>query len=224
MPVMLAIDTSTDCASLAVLSGESRLTETAIHSTDGHSTRLFAELQALLRRAGVRLEDVDCFAAAAGPGSFTGVRVALAAVKGLAASLDKPMVAVSSLEALAWFGETPLRGALIDARRGDIYGGVFDAGLMPLRPEMVTSLDAWLEALPNAAGVGEIEILIAQPALLPVGRQLPAPVRVAPAERLACAVAHIARGRFLGGQAVDPALTDANYVRRADAEMNWVDR
>jgi tRNA threonylcarbamoyladenosine biosynthesis protein TsaB len=222
MPVVLAIDTSTECASLAVLAGEGRLTETAIHSTDGHSSRLFAELQALLRRAGVRLEDVDCFAAAAGPGSFTGVRVALAAVKGLAASLDKPMVAVSSLEALAWFGETPLRGAVIDARRGDIYGGVFDAALMPVRPEMVTSLDAWLEALPGAAG--ELEILIAQPALLPVGRKLPVPIRVAPAEQLARAVAHIARDRFMAGQAVDPALTDANYVRRADAEMNWVDR
>ena len=213
MRTVLAIDTSGEYASLALLAAGGELTEAAVHSPGGHSPHLFGEIQALLRRAGVRLEDVDCFAAASGPGSFTGVRVALAAVKGLAAALDKPMVAVSNLQALAWFGERPLRAAVIDARRGDIYGGVFNAALEPVRPEVVAKLDAWLAALEP----GDVEIVTAQPALLlPSGR----PHRVVPPGQLARAVAHIARGAV----PVDPALTDANYVRRADAEMNWVDR
>ena len=214
MRTVLAIDTSGEHASLALLAAGGELTEAAIHSPEGHSPHLFGEIQALLRRAGVRLEDVDCFAAASGPGSFTGVRVALAAVKGLAAALDKPMAAVSNLQALAWFGEGPLRAAVIDARRGDIYGGVFNAALEPVKPEVVVKLDTWLAALGPESGV---EIVTAQPALLlPSGR----PHRVVPPGQLARAVAHIARG----GVPVDPALTDANYVRRADAEMNWVDR
>ncbi len=70
---------------------------------------------------------VDCFAAASGPGSFTGVRVGLACVKGLAEALGKPAVAVSNLRAIASFGTAPWRAVVLDARRGEIYGAVYDA-------------------------------------------------------------------------------------------------
>ena len=216
---LLAIETSGEYASLAVLDRAGQLTESARHSPEGHSSLLFGEIQSLLRRAGVRMEDLDCFAAAAGPGSFTGVRVALSAAKGLAAVMGKPMVAVSNLQALAWFGEAPLRAVLLDARRGGIYAAVFNERLEPVQAEIVTTLEPWLASLP----AGEVEIVTAAPELL-AGRALPHPVRVAQPQDLARAVAWIARAQALAGAAVDPALTDANYVRRADAEMKWVDR
>jgi tRNA threonylcarbamoyladenosine biosynthesis protein TsaB len=121
------------------------------------------------------------------------------------------MAAVSNLKALAWFGESPLRAVVIDARRGDVYAGLYNAALEPVRPEMVIKLEAWLASLP-----AEAEIITANPALL-AGHDLP--IRVVEATQIARAIAHIA-----ASQLVDPALTDANYVRRADAEMNWVDR
>ena len=214
---VLAIDTSAECASLVLLESDGRLTEAAIHSPDGHSYRLFGELQSLLRRANVRLERIDCFAASAGPGSFTGVRVALSAVKGLATALNKPMAAVSTLQALAWFGETPLRAAVADARRGDTYAGLYNAALEPVRPEVVTRLAPWLASL--GAAHGDVELITSNPAHLAAHGELAFPVRVIAPELLGRAVAHLA-----ARQLVDPAVTDANYVRRADAEMNWIDR
>ena len=72
----------------------------------------------------MRLEEIDCFAAASGPGSFTGVRVGLAAVKGLAEALGKPAVGISNLRALSLFGKAALRAVVLDARRGEVYGAV----------------------------------------------------------------------------------------------------
>lgn len=214
---VLAIDTSGEHAGLALLEGD-RLTESAIHSPDGHSYRLLGEIQTLLRRAGTRLEAVDIFAAAAGPGSFTGVRVALSAAKGFAMALGKPMAAVSNLRALAWFGERPLRAVAVDARRGDSYVALYDARLQLVRPEVVAKLETWLGTLSAAGAPEDIEIITGEAAHL-AGRVAGIPLRVIEPGSLARAVAHLA-----SGQAVDPALTDANYVRRADAEMNWVDR
>ena len=215
---VLAIDTSAECASLVLLESDGRLTEAAIDSPDGHSYRLFGELQSLLRRANIRLEQIDCFAASAGPGSFTGVRVALSAVKGLATALNKPMAAVSTLQALAWFGETPLRAVVADARRGDSYAGLYNAALEPIRPEVVTRLEPWLASF-VATAPGGVDLITANPAHLASHGDLGFKVRVIAPENLGRAVAHLA-----ARQLVDPAVTDANYVRRADAEMNWVDR
>lgn len=217
-PAILAIDTSGEHASLAILQG-TRLTEIAFHAPDGaHSSRLFSELQALLGRAGLGLTEIDCFAAASGPGSFTGVRVALSAAKGLAASLGKPMVAISNLAALAWFGEAALRAPVLNARRGQVFGAIYDAAINPVQPEVVSEIDPWLASLPSDPG---LEIVTTDPALL-AGRTS-VPLFVAPPDKLARAVAYLATHRYLNGLAVDPALVDANYVRRSDAEMNWTD-
>ncbi len=105
--------------------------EVALDSPDGFAHVLFGEIERLLARHGLGIEQVDAFASASGPGSFTGVRVGLTAVKGLAEATGRKVVAVSNLEALAWFGSRPLRAAVLDARRGEVYGGVYDAGLRP---------------------------------------------------------------------------------------------
>ena len=82
------------------------------------------------------------------PGSFTGVRIGLTAVKGLAEALGKPVVVISNLLALAACGSAPLRAAVIDARRGEVYGAVFDAGLREVLPEVVAKFPDWLAQLP----------------------------------------------------------------------------
>ena len=213
--MILAIDTGGGAhASLAVLDRAGQLTETHLYAPDGHSSQLFPELAALLARAGVGLAEIECFAAASGPGSFTGVRVALAAAKGLAATLNRPMVAVSTLRALAWFGSAPLRAVIADGRRGDVFGAVYGAALEPVLPECVTRLDAFLAAL-----AAEAERITVGDAVA-----VPAPVLTVPPQHLSRAVAHLAHAEFLAGRAVDPATVDANYIRSSDAELRWTDR
>jgi tRNA threonylcarbamoyladenosine biosynthesis protein TsaB len=209
MPLILAVDTTREHGSLALVRGGEVLGEVAIHAPEGFSQILYGELERLFERYGVRTGDVACFAAAAGPGSFTGVRVGLACVKGLAEAAGRPAVAVSNLEALARCGTQPVRAAVMDARRGEIYGAVYDAHGRIVSPEVVAPLDAWLAALPS--GVDEFIS----------GDDLPVPRLVRAPPALAAVIAVIARDRFLGGHAQDPAELDANYVRRSDAEVLW---
>ena len=121
MPLILAVDTTSEYGSLALLRDGELLEEELLHAPGSFSPVLYDELQRLLERHAVKLADVDCFAAASGPGTFTGVRVALACVKGLAEAMGRPAVAVSNLQAVARYGTARLRGAVLDARRGEIY-------------------------------------------------------------------------------------------------------
>jgi tRNA threonylcarbamoyladenosine biosynthesis protein TsaB len=209
MPLILAVDTTGEHGSLALVRGGELVEEVGIHAPEGFAHVLFGELAGLLARHGVKTADIDCFAASSGPGSFTGVRVGLACVKGLAEAMGRPAVAVSNLAALARCGTASLRGVVLDARRGQIYGAVYDAGGRIVSPEVVAHLDAWLAALPP----GVEEFVSAMP--------LPVPRVVVPPRALAAMVAEIARGKLLCGQASDPAALDANYVRQSDAELFW---
>uniref|UniRef100_Q01UU5 Peptidase M22, glycoprotease n=1 Tax=Solibacter usitatus (strain Ellin6076) TaxID=234267 RepID=Q01UU5_SOLUE len=213
MALILAIDTTGEHGSLALLRGQELLEEVRIHAPTGFSHLLYGEIEALLARHAVALREIECFASASGPGAFTGVRVCLACVKGLAEALGRPAVAVSNLEALARFGSAPLRGAVLDARRGDLYGAVYDAEGRQVTEEVVAAPDAWLASLP--AGVEEFVT-----AGFPLEVALPARVIAAP-HAMAAQIARIAAARLGRGEACDPAALDANYVRRADAELSW---
>jgi tRNA threonylcarbamoyladenosine biosynthesis protein TsaB len=215
-PLILAIDTTHECGSLALARGEELIEETVLHAPGGFAHVIYGQLAQLLGRHGVKPAMVDCFAAASGPGSFTGVRVGLACVKGLAEALGKPAVAVSNLEAMASFGSAPRRAVVLDARRGEIYGAVYDDAGRLAAPEVVMTLAAWLDMLPE----GEMEFIAMDPAALAGTRFEHARIAAAP-PALAGAIARIALGRFLRGEASDPAALDANYVRRSDAELLW---
>jgi tRNA threonylcarbamoyladenosine biosynthesis protein TsaB len=215
MPLILAVDTTSEYGSLALVRDGQLLEEALLHAPGGFSSVLYEELQRLLERRGVRLAEVACFAAASGPGTFTGVRVALACVKGLAEAMGKPAVAVSNLLAVARFGTARLRGVALDARRGEIYGAVYDDAGNLVTPEVVAKLGPWLESLP--AGVEEF--LSNDMALDLAGTRF-AGARVVSAPRaLAAAIARIAEERLARGEACDAAALDANYVRRTDAEL-----
>src|SRR5260370_24372566 len=98
---LLAIDTTAHFGSIALLQDGELLEEMLIHSPQGFGGILFDHIGKLLARHGTRVSDVDCFASATGPGSFTGVRMGLTAVKGLAEATGRPAIGGSNLKALA---------------------------------------------------------------------------------------------------------------------------
>jgi tRNA threonylcarbamoyladenosine biosynthesis protein TsaB len=198
--VILSIDTTSGSGSIALTEANVVIEEVALDAPEGFGHVLFGHIQHLLDKNGTTVHQMECFAAASGPGSFTGVRVGLAAVKGLAEATGKRVVAVPNLRALAFFGSAPLRATVIDARRGEVYAAVYNSRLELVMPEVVVKLDAWLPALP--AGCELIST---------VGAPRP----------LAAAIGHIAWDEFTAGRSSDPAEIDANYLRRSDAELFW---
>jgi tRNA threonylcarbamoyladenosine biosynthesis protein TsaB len=208
-PLVLAVDTTGEHGSLALARGAEILGELAVDAPSGFAHVIFGQLRALLQRSGVEFGAIDCFAAASGPGSFTGVRVGLAMVKGLAEAAGRPAVAVSNLQALAAFGTQARRAVLLDARRSQIYGAVYDADLRLVAPETVDTLEGWLASLPE----GPLEFIAPQ--------EWPGIRGTCSLSPLAGAIARIAAERWMAGEAQDPAALDANYVRRSDAELFW---
>ncbi|MCS7042865.1 MAG: tRNA (adenosine(37)-N6)-threonylcarbamoyltransferase complex dimerization subunit type 1 TsaB [Bryobacteraceae bacterium] len=204
MTRIVAIDTTSEFGSLALAEEGRVIEEILIHSPDGFAHSLFQHLERLLKRHGWQYSQVTGFAAAAGPGSFTGVRVGLAAAKGLAEASGALAAAISNLQAMATYGTAPLRAPFFDARRGEIYGAVYDDHLELVQPEVVTKFPLWRAGLPEGA-----ELLTPDPALFGVQ------ATVTP-RALAGAVALLAFDRLQ-----DPAVLDANYVRRSDAELHW---
>lgn len=219
-PLILSLDTTQEFGSIALLEGSDAVEEVLLHSPDGFGHVLFEHIARLLGRHNRRVDEMACFAAAAGPGSFTGVRVGLACVKGLAEATGCKVAAVSNLEAMALFGSAAQRAVLLDARRGEIYGAVYGAAGEILREPVVSRFPAWLETLPP----GEIEFLSSdfepfRPALQGTRFALSRITTVPRA--LAAAVGRIAYERWSAGLAKDPAEIDADYVRRSDAELFW---
>ena len=193
---ILALDTTGERASIALVEEGQVVEEVAMESPDGFAHVVFSEIQSLLGRHGVSIAQIDVFAAAAGPGSFTGVRVGLAAVKGLAEATGRKVAAVSNLRVVASFGTRAVRAAIIDARRGEIYGGVYDGSLNVVSEEVVMPRIQWLATLPAGAEIVEGD-----------GRLLAGAIG-----KIAASHPELAR---------DPAEIDANYVRRSDAELLW---
>jgi tRNA threonylcarbamoyladenosine biosynthesis protein TsaB len=134
------------------------------------------------------------------------------AVKGLAEATGAQAAGVSNLEALAACGSTPLRAVLADARRGEVYGAVYDAVLRVVCPEVVQPFTSWLASVP--ADVTEV----VSPDFIPFRSALPKHLLLTEQRTLAAAV-----GRLAPKYLTDPAAVDANYVRRSDAELNWKD-
>jgi tRNA threonylcarbamoyladenosine biosynthesis protein TsaB len=212
----LAVDTTAEFGSIALADQKGVRREVLLRAPRGFGDILFAEIDSLLKYEGVGLHDIDLFAGASGPGSFTGVRIGLAAMKGLGEVLGKPVAAVSNLEALARFGTGDLRAALIDARRGELFAALFTREGQRVVPESVLPFPRLLKLLEGR----EFEWISShfdpfRAALVGTSFER-CPVVIAP-RALAAAVAGIAIARGGG----DPALIEANYVRRSDAELLW---
>jgi tRNA threonylcarbamoyladenosine biosynthesis protein TsaB len=220
---ILALDTTGEFGSIAVLRNGDLLAEGQLHSPDGFAHILFDELTRVLDRAGCKLQDINCFAVANGPGSFTGVRVGLTATKGLAEVTGKPVAAISNLRALAAAGHEEQRVVLLDARRGEVYAAVYNSDLQLVEPELVAKLPVVLNAL--TAPRYEFVTVGGSPFQTAVAGTRFASMAWTEASRfLAPAVARCAERDAAEGKLTSAVSVDANYVRRSDAELLWRDK
>ncbi len=124
---LLIVDTSTQAGSVALCRGDEILGEVLLNVRSTHSETLLRSLEGLLRDSSLSLTDVDAFGAVVGPGSFTGVRIGVATVQGLALAVKRPVVTATSLETLGQnipFSPYPVC-AMIDARKNEVYSALY---------------------------------------------------------------------------------------------------
>lgn len=127
---LLALDSSAKTASVAVTEQGVLRSEAFVHVPLTHSETLLPMLLSALQNAKLELEEIDAFAVTVGPGSFTGLRIAIAAVKGLALPRNLPCAGVSTLESMAYalLGRHCIACGVMDARCGQLYASVFECG------------------------------------------------------------------------------------------------
>jgi tRNA threonylcarbamoyladenosine biosynthesis protein TsaB len=209
--LLLALDTSTRIASVAVHDGEQVLSETTWLAGREHSTSLLVEAEAALQRIGKTPTDLTGVAVATGPGSFTGVRVALSVAKGLAAGLGVPLWGVSTLDAMAHSAsgtDLPVR-VVLEAGRARMATALYGADLCVEAPRLAT-LDQLMTLLVEPTLViGELT-LEARTALADMRH-----VRVAPPAgslRRAGFLAELAVARMRSGDPGNPRAVDAVYI------------
>jgi tRNA threonylcarbamoyladenosine biosynthesis protein TsaB len=125
---ILSVDTSTPAGSIVLADDERIVGEVNIDSAETHSVRLLSGIDHVLKSLGLTLWDVHAFAVISGPGSFTGIRIGLTTIKGLAETTGKPTIPITAFEAWAekFPEETGVIVPLIDARRGEVYATVFE--------------------------------------------------------------------------------------------------
>lgn len=228
---ILAVDTSTPSGSVAVLEGERVLGLVATEAEETYSSRMFRQLNFLLNELGLQAGQFDLYAVVAGPGSFTGLRVGLTAVKGWAEVYGKPVAAVSGLEAVAEQarGEWEWIAPVMDARRGQIYGGLYrrdiaSGALVCEGDEVVMTAPEFLTELSGRTGGALPRFATPSPDALASALEASA-FRGARVERvspiLATVVGRLGWQRAQRGQTADALTLDANYIRRSDAELLW---
>lgn len=219
--MILAVSTATRLAGVALLRDGELLAELEAPLGRPHSELLMPLVDEILRGAGGGLADVDAFAVAIGPGSFTGLRVGIATVKGLAFGSDRVVAAVPTLRALAEAAPTsgsPV-AAVLDAQRGEVYGVVYDEAADACEAaESVWNPAELAREIPVDAllVVGEGAADVVEAAGLPQSiRRLPAAAGRVTAGRVGVVGARV----LAGGGGVEAAEVAARYVRRAEAEV-----
>ncbi len=222
---ILAVDTATRCCSVAVQVGGRLVAETAVLSDRTHSEHLMGMIQAVLKSANLTVQAIDGMAVSIGPGSFTGLRIGISTVKGLALAGDKPCVGVSSLEALAgaclpWPQSI---WALMDARKGEVYAGRYrehGGRLEQLTPEQVLPLEDVLRTIDSPhlfIGDGAERYQERIRSVLGDRAEFVPPERNFPR---AGTLARLAQPRLAGRvRAFDANLLVPHYLRQSDAEL-----
>jgi tRNA threonylcarbamoyladenosine biosynthesis protein TsaB len=219
-PLLLAIETATRATGAALLRGETRIGVTRNSAGRPAAEVLLPAIDGLLRDHGVGLADLGGFAISIGPGSFTGLRVGLATLKGLAFGGDQPVALVSTLAALAQTSPDPTLPAvaLLDARRGEAYAAVFELGGSEpgvRLAEGVYDPEVLAGKLPSECVlVGETE-----PFAAAIFRRLGSGVRVCPTAACAFEVGRIGARMLARGEGVVAATAVPRYLRRAEAEV-----
>jgi tRNA threonylcarbamoyladenosine biosynthesis protein TsaB len=215
--LVLALDTTTREGSCALVQDGQVLREDVSDPERAHATRLPADLMVLLARTGVRLSQVDAFAVATGPGSFTGLRIGIATMQGLAFARRRPLVGVSALDALATIAAADRVTTWVDAWRGEVYAATYQHGVAEAGP-IVAPPEALLAAIETPTtfigdGAATYRELIAGT----LGPRARFPPVLMPA--LAGTIARLAMSRLEAGELPSPHAIRPIYVRRPDAEL-----
>jgi tRNA threonylcarbamoyladenosine biosynthesis protein TsaB len=220
--IVLALDTTTKGGSIAVVRDEVVRVERTGDPEVTYGQRLPAELTEVLEQAGVRIDDIDLFAVAAGPGSFTGLRVGIATVQGLAMAQGKRVVAVSALEALARSATNAEQSiaAWMDAQRGEVFAALYapegrDLRIPPVSAPPRAVLDMWA-GTPHAGRmmfIGDGAVRHRDFLRQEIGHQ----VRVIAPPPLAGLIGQIAVEN--PGRADLPHAIVPIYIRKSDAEL-----
>lgn len=224
----LAIDTSTKTASAALLRDDEVVVEVFVNVGLNHSEVLLPAIDNICRTAGIGVPDIELFACTTGPGSFTGLRIGAATVKGLALAGAKPIAGVSTLDALAFnaAGSAHSVCPMLDARKSQVYAALYKSvqGGFPekIKKEAVTELSSFVKKIANdshviflgdgaAAYAGEITSIMGSRAsfVLPVHNHI-----------RASAVGLIGMADYRKGLAADAVTFIPRYLRQSEAEMN----
>lgn len=226
---ILAIDTSATVASVAITEDRTPLAVYTLNNGNTHSETLLPMVESAFSALSITAKDIDLFALSAGPGSFTGVRIGAATVKGLAFGSQKPCAEVSTLEALAH--NLSLHKGLIcpvmNARRSQVYTALFRSNgedLERLMPDSALSIEELDEIL---AGYGESVALVGDGYDITAnGFKKTELVNVPEAQRLqsALSVARVAFESYNGGKTVSDSALSVNYLRPSQAERERAER
>jgi tRNA threonylcarbamoyladenosine biosynthesis protein TsaB len=239
--LILAIDTSSRTGSVALLRDATVLAEVSGYEETPHSTRLFRDLAVLQSLTPFSMGQIDVFAVASGPGSFTGLRVGLTAVKAWSEVHGKPIAAVSALRVIAAQsklsennsgGGTELIAPFLDARRGQIFGSLYRRNegkshrLQSLVEESILSPEEFLELVKGNAQSQRPVLVSPTPDVVPaglLGKIFPGISVQSVSPVLAPAIGRLGFEQAQRGELLDALGLDANYVRRSDAEAAWKD-
>lgn len=222
---LLGIDTATNSGGVALSRNGEVIGMWVCKTPLRYSERLIEWIDRMLAEHSLSAEDLDALAVACGPGSFTGIRISLATVKGLAQALGKPVVGVGTLEALAyrfrWASERV--APLIDARRQQIFGALYRIEGLHLHeesPPTVLRPADWLRRLPTDrclfVGDGAEFYRTTIESLRPADRVF------ASGNRLVDSLCRLAYFRYTRGMAVSAQQLQALYVRPSDAEIDRI--
>jgi tRNA threonylcarbamoyladenosine biosynthesis protein TsaB len=223
--ITLALDTATKTAGVALLRDEQILAEYFFNLPVNHSETVLPAVHRGLELAGIGIGDVGLFALTVGPGSFTGLRIGASTVKGFALATGRPVVGVSTLEALAYnaAGFGGLICPLLDARKGEVYGALYRIdGEWVTEPVLEERVATPGEILPHVKG----DALFLGDGLAVAARLIaerPEGLSHFLAPNLqsirASSVALIGRRKHLRGEVLDPLSFVPRYLRRSEAEI-----
>jgi tRNA threonylcarbamoyladenosine biosynthesis protein TsaB len=226
-PVILALEAATNCGSLALVAEGRTLAEYSLNSSTTHSRRLLAGIEWLLDQCGLGWPQIAAIAVSLGPGSFTGLRIALSTAKGLCMAAEKPLIGVETLAGLAVqfpFSSLPIC-PIIDARKNEIYTALFRCNRQGF-PEKTT--EAMVIKPERLAEFITSPTLLAGDALPLYGGMLKEMLgenaRLAPPEicfARAAAIGSAAWHLYRQGAFLDPATAVPVYVRASDAELHF---
>jgi len=225
--ITLAIECATQTVGIAFLDQKKILAELYLDTGGGHAEVLLPALAKLLLLTGLTTERIDLLVCTTGPGSFTGVRIGVSTIKGLALATGKPIVGVSTLEALAMnvFPSRKLICPLLDARKNQVYAGLYRVGPdgypEAVAPDRLTDIESLVKTLvaEEVDFVGEAAVLYQQQIF--EGRARGSAPQTCRCCRLnASAVGLIGLHRYQHGRIEDPLTFSPRYLRLSEAENN----